>query len=192
MEWFKSVILHSLAETLDLLKDDENYIHMKLPIKRVSKEFENNLKRKINNTIKNIKIREATRSDTNFIIKLHKEIWSSTSMPYKPFSNEILEKLIEDPTVIFLIAEMNKKDVGFGIIHYTGKQNQIGVISALGIIPEVQRQGFGTILGLEIWNYFKEKGLKELRCRVSKDNKKAYLFIKSLGFEEINDYNGLS
>jgi ribosomal protein S18 acetylase RimI-like enzyme len=79
-------------------------------------------------------------------------------------------------------------DVGFGIIHYTGEDNQIGVITALGITPELQRRGFGTVLGLEIWKYFEDKGLEELRCRVSKENTKAYLFIKSLGFEELDDY----
>ena len=190
MEWFRSVILRSLGDTLDLLKDDENYIHMKLPINKISREFEENLEEKTNNTKKKIKIRNATKSDANNFIRLHKTIWSSTTMPYKPFSKEIVENLIEDPNIIFLIANVNDKDVGFAIIHYAGKHNQIGIITALGIISEFQRKGFGTKLGLEIWKYFKKKGLEELNCRVSKDNTKAYLFIKSLGFEEFDDYLG--
>lgn len=188
MEWFKSVILRSLADTLDLLKSDENYIHMMLPIKKISKKFENDLQRRIVTNSMDIKIREAIRVDAKIFMKLHKDIWSTTSMPYKPFSKEIVEKLIEDPGIIFLIANVDNKDIGFAIIHYAGKQNEIGVITALGIIPELQRNGFGTILGLQIWNFFKQRGLRELRCRVSKDNKKAYLFIKSLGFEELGDY----
>ncbi len=188
MEWFRSIILQSLGDTLDLLKDDENYIHMSLPIKKISPEFETKLKRKIESSIKKIQIREATQSDVNIFIKLHKSIWSSTEMPYKSFSNELLIKLIEDPNIIFLLANLNDKFVGFAIIHYTGEENQIGVISALGVLPELQRKGFGTILGLEIWDYFKHKGIDELRCRVSKENKKAYLFIKSLGFEILDDY----
>ncbi|MFW9939291.1 MAG: GNAT family N-acetyltransferase [Candidatus Thorarchaeota archaeon] len=186
MEWFRSIILHSLGETLDLLKDDESYIHMRLPIKKITMEFEENLKKKFDKTLKNVEIREATRKDVEIFIELHKQIWMSTIMPYKPFSKEVLIKLIEDPNVIFLIAKLNNKDCGFAIIHYTGENNQIGVISALGVIPNLQRKGFGTALGLEIWNYFKKKGLKELRCRVSKENKSAYLFIKNLGFEEFN------
>lgn len=184
MEWFRTVILRSLGDTLDLLKDDENYIHMKLPIKKISGDFEDNLQEKINSTIKNANIRKATRSDAEIFIQLHKDIWSSTKMPYKAFSKENVEKLIEDPNIIFLIANLNNKDIGFGILHYAGKQNQIGVITALGVMPKYQRKGFGTILGLAIWNYFKQKGLEELRCRVSKENKKAKEFIKSLGFEE--------
>ncbi|MFW9930306.1 MAG: GNAT family N-acetyltransferase [Candidatus Thorarchaeota archaeon] len=184
MEWFRSIFLRPLAESLDLLKDDENYIHMKLPIKKISREFENELKKKIRNDINVIKIREATRKDVQVFIQLHKVIWTSTSMPYKPFSREIVEELIEKPNIIFLIANFNDKDVGFGIIHYVGEERQIGIITAIGVIPEHQRKGFGTILGLEIWKYFKEKGLVELQCRVSKDNKKAKEFIKSLGFEE--------
>ncbi len=188
MEWFRSIILHSLGDTLDLLKEDENYIHMSLPIKKISTEFEKKLKRKIERPIKKIQIREATILDANIFIKLHKNIWSSTKMPYKPFSNELLTKLIKDPNIIFLLANLDDKYVGFAIVHYTGEENKIGVISALGVLPELQRRGFGTILGLEIWNYFKNKGIDELRCRVSRDNKKAYLFIKSLGFEELDDY----
>lgn len=189
MEWFRSIILRSLAETLDLLKDDESYIHMRLPIEKITKEFEENLRTKFDKTLTNVKIREATKNDVENFIQLHKQIWMSTKMPYRPFSKEVLIKLIEDPNVIFLITNLNDKDCGFGIIHYTGEKNQIGVISALGIIPDLQRKGFGTILGLEIWGYFKKKGLKELRCRVSKENKSAYLFIKNLGFEEFDDYS---
>jgi len=189
MEWFRSIILRSLGETLDLLKDDENYIHMMLPIKKISNEFEDKLKQRISDSLKSITIRKATRSDANNFIKLHKNIWSSTKMPYKPFSKEFVEKLIDDPNIVFLIANLNEMDVGFGIIHYTGEDNQIGVITALGITPELQRRGFGTVLGLEIWKYFEDKGLEELRCRVSKENTKAYLFIKSLGFEELDDYS---
>jgi ribosomal protein S18 acetylase RimI-like enzyme len=188
MEWFRSIILQSLGDTLDLLKEDENYIHMSLPIKKISIEFEKKLKRKSDSSIKKIQILEATKSDIKIFIKLHKNIWLSTKMPYKPFSNELLTKLIEDPNIIFLLANLNDKYVGFAIIHYTGEKNQIGVISALGILPELQRRGFGTILGLEIWNYFKNKGIDELRCKVFRDNKSAYLFIKSLGFEELDDY----
>lgn len=188
MEWFRSIILRPLAESLDLLKDDENYIHMKLPIKRISREFENKLKKKTHKDINRIKIREATRKDTQVFIQLHKVIWTSTSMPYKPFSRELVEKLIEKPDIIFLIANFDDKDVGFAIIHCIGDEKQIGIITAIGVIPEHRRKGFGTTLGLEIWKYFKKKGLEELRCRVSKDNKNAYLFIKSLGFEELDDY----
>jgi ribosomal protein S18 acetylase RimI-like enzyme len=190
MEWFRSIILRSLADTLDLLKDDESYIHMRLPIAKITKDFENSLRSKTDDKLKNIKIRKARKNDMDTFIKLHKHIWESTNMPYKPFSRDILMKLIEDPNVIFLIAKLNDKDVGFGIIHYTGEKNHIGVISALGVIPNLQEKGFGTILGLEIWNYFKKKGVEELRCRVSKDNKKAYFFIKNLGFQEFDDYIG--
>jgi ribosomal protein S18 acetylase RimI-like enzyme len=188
MEWFKSVMLRSLADSLDLLKNDENYIHMKLPVRKISKNFEDNLKQRFTKNLINVKIREATRLDAKIFMELHKDIWLSTSMPYKPFTKENVEELIEAPGVIFLIANRYDKDIGFAIIHHAGKENEIGIITALGIIPKLQRNGLGTILGLEIWKYFKQKGLKELRCRVSKDNKKAYLFIRSLGFEELDDF----
>ncbi|TFG15666.1 MAG: GNAT family N-acetyltransferase, partial [Promethearchaeota archaeon] len=74
---------------------------------------------------------------------------------------------------------------GFIIIHFEGEKNELGIINGLAVLPKFQNKGLGTILAMAAWNYFKERGVNELRCEVHKDNKITYLFIKSLGFEEV-------
>ena len=95
--------------------------------------------------------------------------------------------MLKDPNIIFLIAKVDGDYQGFALIYYTGEEKEIGVIAGMGIIPEYHRKGLGTILGLATWDYFKQKGVFELRCKVYKDNEISYKFIKGLGFEEHDD-----
>ena len=134
----------------------------------------------------NADIRIATLDDIESFMKLHEQAWKSTQMQYKPFSKELLTELINDKHIVFLIAKVKKIDSGFAIMYFTGEDKDIGIITALGVVPEVQGKGLGTMLVIKIWDYFKNNGAKELRCRVEQDNIKAYKFIKSLGFELYN------
>jgi ribosomal protein S18 acetylase RimI-like enzyme len=186
MEWFKSLLTRKLAETLDDLKDESDYIQMRLPVKKISREFDSNLRKMAHHSVLDAKIREANLDDIESFMKLHEQAWKSTNMRYKPFSKELLTDLINDQHIIFLIAKVNNIDSGFAIMYFTGENKDIGIITALGIVPEMQGKGLGTVIVIEIWDYFKKNGAKELRCRVDQDNKNAYRFIKSLGFELIN------
>jgi len=184
MQWFRSLLQKMLAENLDDLKLESDYIQMKLSIEKISAGFERALKERASHSIVHTEIRVASFKDIESFQKLHKETWNNTHMRYKPFSNELLRDLINDPNIDFLIASVNGIDSGFGIVYLSKSDREIGVIAALGVLPKLQGKGLGTILGLKIWEHFKNKGLKELHCRVSKDNENAYKFIKSLGFEE--------
>lgn len=186
MEWFKSLLTRKLAETLDDLKDDSNYIQLKLPMNKITSEFEKNMRTMVDTGVLNAKIRIATLDDIESFMNLHEKAWKSTKMQYKPFSKELLTELINDKHIIFLIAKVNEIDCGFAIMYFTGENKDIGIITALGVVPEVQGKGLGTMLVIEIWDYFNNNGAKELRCRVEQDNIKAYRFIKSLGFELVN------
>ena len=95
--------------------------------------------------------------------------------------------MLKDEDIIFLIAKIEGKDSGFALIYFTGTDRKISVIAGLGILPELQRKGLGTMLGLASWDYFKKKGVKELRCKVYKDNKTSYNFIRGLKFEEYDE-----
>jgi len=184
MEWFRSLLQKMLAETLDDLKVDSDYIQMKLPIEKITIDFEEKLKKRVSANAINAKIREANLIDIDSFQKLHAQIWQGSQMRYKPFSRELLRDLIKDPNITFLIASVDGIDSGFGIVYFTGDNKSIGVIAALGISPSFQGKGLGTILGLSLWQFFKDKGLKELHCRVSRDNRNGYEFIRSLGFEQ--------
>jgi ribosomal protein S18 acetylase RimI-like enzyme len=157
---------------------------MRLPVNEITKEFEDNLKNKIEHNIIHAKIREAKPEDLETIVEMHDKSWKSTPMPYHQLNKEKILKLFDDPEIVFLLASVDSVDSGFIVLYFTGNKNEIGVIAGLGIIPELQRKGLGTILGMAAWDYFKKTNVKELRCKVYKDNKISYDFIKGLGFKE--------
>ncbi len=170
----------------NFIKLKRNYIELRLPVENITKEFEDMLRGKIENNILKAEIREATKDDADSLIKLHDKAWHSTTMPYHLMSKKKLLELLKDPEYVFLIANIDSTDGAFAIIYLTGADNKIGVIGALGVIPEFQHKGLGTILGIASWDYFtKSKGVTELRCKVHFDNKVSFSFIKALGFEEI-------
>ncbi|MFX1575071.1 MAG: GNAT family N-acetyltransferase [Promethearchaeota archaeon] len=165
---------------------EPNYIQMRLSVNKITKNFEDSLKNKIKNKVTQVRIREAVEKDIDNLIAIHDKAWHSTPMPYHALSKENLLEIIKDPDITILIAEENSTDIGFIILYFTGEKKNVGVIAGLGILPELQNKGLGTFLGIASWNFFKGKGVKELRCKVFKDNKISYNFIKELGFEEYN------
>ena len=183
----KSIFVKLSAQIKSLGNKDINYIQMRLPVSRITPEFENSLKERVAHNILKAEIREATMEDIESLIKLHDLAWHSTPMPYRPIDKKKIIKNIEDEDIIFLIAKVEGKDSGFALIYFTGTDKKIGVIAGLGIIPKLQNQGLGTMLGLATWNYFKTRGVVELRCKVYIDNKASYNFIKALKFEEYSD-----
>ena len=184
---FKSFITKMYGDIKNIAQKDIDFIQMRLPVSKITKDFENNLKNKIKDSFINAEIRQATGEDINHLIDLHDRAWHSTPMPYRPLTKEKLNEILNDESVIFLIARVEGKDSGFALIYFTSKDNLVGVIAGLGIVPELQRKGLGTILGMASWDLFKKKGVKELRCKVYKDNKASYRFIRGLGFEEYDE-----
>lgn len=172
----------------DLQKDLEEigltYIQMKLPVEHITPEFEKELKEKVEHNILHAKIREAKEEDLESIMNIHNRAWMTSCEPFRPITVDSLKKIYEYPETIILLARVYGSDAGFVILDFEGENNVIGVIAGLGVIPRFQRKGLGTVIGMAAWNYFKEKGVEELRCEVYLDNKTSYNFIKSLGFKE--------
>ena len=163
------------------------YTQMKLPVNKITKEFEDSIKDKIEHNIYNAKIRVATEKDLSNVKEIYNKAWLTSNTPFRPIEKETLKKVFEDPDTVFLIAQVFGVDAGFIILDFEGEKKEYGIIAGLGILPRYQHKGLGTILGLAAWNYFKERGLKELRCEVYKENQKSYNFIKSLKFEDFGD-----
>ncbi len=160
------------------------YIQMKLPIEKITSEFEEMLTEKVEHNILRAKIREAKVEDLESIAYLYNRSWLTSSTPYSMITIESLKTILEYPETIILIARVYGSDAAFVILDYEGPKNEYGIIAGLGVIPRFQRKGLGTVIGMAAWNYFKKKGVKELRCEVYKDNIVSYNFIKSIGFEE--------
>jgi ribosomal protein S18 acetylase RimI-like enzyme len=168
----------------ELITSGLEYIQMKLPVERITPEFEKRITEKIERNILRAKIREAKSEDLESIVALYNRSWLTSNTPYSRLSLESIKVIFKYPETKILIAKVYGSDAGFVILDYEGSNNQYGVIAGLGVIPRYQRKGLGTVLGAAAWNYFKKQGVKELRCEVYKDNKVSYNFIKSLGFED--------
>lgn len=160
------------------------YIQMKLPVNQITPELENKLQKKVEHNILKAKVREASREDLENVMHIHNRSWMVSNTPFRPINIDSLEIIHEYPETIILLAKVYGEDAGFVILDFEGSNKEIGVIAGLGVLPRYQRKGLGTVLGMAAWRKFKEKGVKELKCEVYKENTVSYEFIKSLGFEE--------
>ena len=160
------------------------YIQMKLPVVNITPEFEEMLTEKVERNILRAKIREAKVEDLESVQALYNRSWMTSNTPYSSITLNSLKTIFEYPETIILIARVYGSDAAFVILDYEGPNNEFGIIVGLGVMPRFQRKGLGTVIGMAAWNYFKKKGVKELRCEVYKDNIVSYNFIKSIGFEE--------
>jgi len=160
------------------------YIPMRLPVEKITSDFERSLRKKVDNKLKNFTIREAKEKDIDILIELFDKAWHSTTMPFRPLNrNKIIDKILTNPDALFLIANVGGEDTGFILIDFVGSDKNIGEISALGILPEHQSKGIGTLLGLKSWEYFKERNVEELICKVYMENEKSKSFLERMGFE---------
>ena len=184
---FKSLFSKVYSDIKNTFQKERDFIQMRLPVHNITEEFEYNLKEKIMESNIKTEIREATENDIESLIDLHNRAWHSTPMPYTPLTKERINEILNDESIVFLIAKVEGQDSGFALIYFTTKDKLVGIIAGLGIIPELQRKGLGTVLGIASWDLFKKKGVKELRCKVYKDNKVSYSFIRGLGFEEYDE-----
>jgi len=172
--------------TEELYQDGMVYIQMKLPVEKISDEFENKLKEKIEHNIIQAKIREATKSDLDSLKYIYNRAWLTSNTPFRPITKTDLQKILEYPETVFLIAKVYGTDAAFLLLDFEGENKEFAIIAALAVIPRFQRKGLGSVLGMAGWQYLKEKypNVKEIRCEVYKDNNVSYSFIKGIGFEE--------
>ena len=160
------------------------YIQMKLPVSDITAELEADLTKKVNNNILRAKFREANEEDLPSVKYLYDRSWLTSQTPFSAISVSSLKSIWDYPETIILIAKVYGSDAGFAILDFEGENREFGVIAGMGIIPRFQRKGLGTVIGMAAWNYFKNKGVQELRCEVYKGNTVSYQFIKSIGFKE--------
>ncbi len=160
------------------------YIQMKLLVSDITPEFEENLTKKVKNNMLRAKIREANEEDLPSVKYLYDRSWLTSQTPFSAISVSSLKTIWEYPESIILIAKVYGSDAGFAILDLEGENREFGAIAGMGILPRFQRKGLGTVIGMAAWNYFKSKGVQELRCEVYKGNTVSYQFIKSIGFKE--------
>lgn len=169
----------------ELYQDGMVYIQMKLPVQKIT-NVQKNLKEKIEHNIVQANIREATKSDLESLKYIYNRAWLTSNTPFRPITKTDLQKILEYPETVFLIAKLYGSDAAFLLLDFEGENKEFAIIAALAVIPRFQRKGLGSVLGMASWQYLKKEfpNVKEIRCEVYKDNKVSYAFIKGIGFEE--------
>jgi len=170
----------------ELYQDGMVYIQMKLPVEKITEEYEQLLKDKIEHNIIQAKIRKAAKEDVDTLKQIYNRAWLTSNTPFRPISKTDLLTILKHPDTIFLIGKVYGIDAAFVLLDFEGENKEYAVIAALAVIPRFQRRGVGKILGMAAWNYLKENysNVKEIRCEVYKDNLVSHAFIEELGFEE--------
>ncbi|MFX0023113.1 MAG: GNAT family N-acetyltransferase [Candidatus Hermodarchaeota archaeon] len=173
-------------ETEELYQDGMVYIQMRLPVDKITDEFEAKLKEKIGHNIVKPHIREAKNEDLDSLKDIYNRAWLTSNTPFRPITKTDLKKILDYPETVFLIGKVYGTDASFLLLDFEGENKEFAIIAALAVIPRFQRRGVGTILGMASWQYIKEHfpHVKEIRCEVYKDNNVSYSFIKGIGFEE--------
>ena len=170
----------------DIVNEGLCYIQMKLPLTKITPEFESKIIERVEHNFLKAKMREASKEDLESVIAIHNRAWLTANTPFSPLSYETLSKIHGYTDTVILVAKVYGVDAGFIILDFEGSNKEYGIIAGLGIIPRFQRRGLGKILGVAAWTYFKERNIEELRCEVYIDNIASYNFIKSIGFEEFD------
>jgi len=184
----KSEIVSSEKAVVDLSKicgeieEGFPYIQMKLDVNAITPEYENEIQKRI---AKQVVISRAVESDIPLLVDLYNRAFLSANDPYSLMTLENMNSIIKHNYTIILIARIWGSPAGFAIIDFEGEAQKEGIIAGLGTLPEWQKRGVGTSIGIATWQYFKERNVKELRCEVYACNQASYNLIKGLGFKEV-------
>jgi ribosomal protein S18 acetylase RimI-like enzyme len=170
-----------------LYSDDEHYIKMRLPVKDIEKDTIPELRDAVKNLDIKPEIHVADKSEINDLNNIYHQSWIASDLPMKGVTQELIRDIFNDKNTRFLIAQIENKNVGFILVEFDKKNEDIGIISGIGILPEYQSLGLGKFLALQSWKFFKEKNVKTLQCEVYEKNVKGIKFIKSLGFQEYGE-----
>ena len=114
------------AEILEVFEERPSYVQMRLPVEKITQEFEDSLKEKIEHSIVHAEIREATKGDIEHIFKIYGKAWQSTSMPFRQVNQETFLKFHKHfKTVLKNKAKTNSHYQGHGN-GYAHSQKQAG------------------------------------------------------------------
>ena len=124
----------------------------------------------------NLKIRQATLDDIADMVLLE------NSFPSEIYSKEELVKMMGIDYYRFLVAEIDKKVVGY--LCATIIFDDCDILKII-VNQNFQRQGVGKNLILALKNICEELYVKKLHLEVSVKNTKAIAFYENLGFEYV-------
>lgn len=122
--------------------------------------------------------------DLESIVPVYNKAYKNLHPNILPINIDIVRDMYEDPEMVILVAKINNTLAGLINLEFEGPKDEYVTITDWAVDPNMRQKGVGTKLCLAAYDYFKQKGVKEIRCEVFIKNQVAYDFIKSLGFEE--------
>lgn len=134
----------------------------------------------------NVIIRKATIDDKEEIFKLVKVFAVSFKTEYVSF-NESIENIIDSKSSLLLVAEIDKKIIGYclGFMHYTFYANgQVSWLEEIMIDEFFRRKSVGKMLVEEFEKWSKASGSK----LVALATRRASNFYYTIGFEKSAEY----
>ena len=141
------------------------------------------------NAEKEIVVRKAARKDVDGIIevlqstKLGAEAWTSDER----WTRKVLERCLTLENYVLLVAEYNKKIVGFVdccVFPSFWEGAYQGIINHLFVLPGFQGRGVGAMLIEAVVKEADTKGLGELHVSTERENIKARRLYAKYGFTE--------
>ncbi len=136
-------------------------------------------------------IRNIIKEDTDAVVNLMKEFYSSPAVLHKVnennFINTVNEALSGSPYVKILVCEIQGKISGYCqlSLSYSNEAGGLNVfIEELMIDASYRHQGLGTAFLEYVFNLY--KNAKRFRLEVTKDNRNAYSLYEKTGFKTLD------
>ncbi|MHA1732546.1 MAG: GNAT family N-acetyltransferase [Promethearchaeota archaeon] len=184
------------------------YRQMELPREKITPEWEQGIRKRIH---PHVTIELAGLEDVERVTDIHNRAFLTAPDPYAPITESDIRRLILCPRTLVIIGLIwGAQDCGFIILNFeehcseeeinridtlarTGiraknlpeEEYECAFISGLGVLPQWQRRGVGTTLGIKSWDIVKEYDVERLACEVYEGNAASYNLIVSMGFEEV-------
>ncbi len=134
-------------------------------------------------------IRKLKAKDAEDISKIYAGI---TQTPVKDDFIKIIEEQVNRKEDASFVAELDGRVVGYMIslvISVSFGIKKSTWISNMGVTPKFMGQGIGESLAKKIFEFSREKGIKDIYTSVRWDSPDLLSFFKTLGFDRSNFIN---
>lgn len=115
------------------------------------------------------------------------DLWNQAKLPYKPKGRDRrdnIERALQQPSAVFLVAEKNEKLVGSIFGTHDGRR---GWINRLAVSPSYRQQGIAAQLVKEVEMRLDAMGIEIVACMVEDWNVASMEVFKRLGYTRHSD-----
>jgi ribosomal protein S18 acetylase RimI-like enzyme len=162
------------------------YVIMNLPMNRISPEKLAEMASKTRQARPLLKSWVASEADIPRLVDLYNASFFQCPDPYRPVTESDMRAIFEKSTII--MGSMYGMDAAFIVnkietnTSEIGKKERLGVICGIAVHPRFRQKGLATAIGLDAYEFFKDKNIDYLQCEVYEKNEASMSFITWVGF----------